>query len=347
MNPGTLIQILSDAADTLNLDPEYDRKEIVKRINRARRVLYFFENGREAFFKTEGPATSIAYPFSDGRRGNYIGLTLPPEIEKLDVLRYKGQSVTIYETHQADVAASCPSKAVHMGNQYVLQREPCEPKTFYFRIQDACDEDKKVGIYYDHGAGTKREDVVLTRDCLAKTSYPVKQLLGLTLPHDRSGVITIEQDDGTELGFYHPSVQPASVRYALHGFGAGQQFHYWATTKCADVQFDTDLVESENSMLWDNLLRYEQLQRKTNRTAGEERAFGSTQDFVQQAIEQAMKAQEADWQVLTLKPGSKRSFDSQLSVVKPPGALPRIGAYSAVGSCRPRTKSTCDGQSEW
>ena len=87
MSPGTLSQILPDAAEALGLDPVLHRPQVIKQINRARRILYLFEDGREAFFKTEGEVVSLSYQYSRDRSGVYCAITLPPEIEVIDILR--------------------------------------------------------------------------------------------------------------------------------------------------------------------------------------------------------------------------------------------------------------------
>lgn len=297
----SLAQVLQIAGDALDIDPQYERPMLVKRINQARNLLFTFVNGREAFAKVDGLIT-VACHQPGGRQTRYHAVTLPPGVLTLDKLRtLNGTNIEIFAQHSMPRQSRPPMKAVHLVGQFLFQSDPVA--TIYLRATDPADYGNRVGLEYTaFGVGTRREDLILACDPVGPSLVP-ETITTLTLPHDRQGWVIAEDETGAELASYHPKVQPGFIRYALHGVPVGTQLQWWGTREPYDVVFDTDAVEFADPSMWEELLKFAKLKRKESRTAGEQRAFMDASQFLSAQIEQALAARQGDREHLNFHNG--------------------------------------------
>ena len=318
MNRSTVSRIAPIIANALNVDVKRNRDRIMEEIHKCEHLLYsaLGDETREAFFKGGGcvPVVQFRQDCRTRCRSKYLGFSLPAEVEKAEVFRINGERIPLQGRHSGPAGEwSCRTRhcteAMDLGSGWSLPVDPCLPCHLGFKLR--ADGEKagpvSVGItYFDTNGTLQREDVEVLAHTITLTRYPVSVLAmgGITIIGERCHYLEVWEETETLVCEIHPSIDvPDFHRYALSGQVCA------TTVEFEDGQFqplrqrfDSDPVVTGDPNLWENLLQWRTLHFQTKRTPSEERAYGSSGQFLVQQAQQALKLRENDSELITIEP---------------------------------------------
>jgi hypothetical protein len=318
MNRSTVSRIAPIIANILNVDAKRDRARILEEIHKGESLLYsaLGEETREAFFKGSGCVPVVQYR-QDCRsrcRSQYLGFSLPAEVERAEVFRIDGERIPLQGRHSGPAGEwSCRprhcTEAMDLGSGWSLPVDPCLPCHLGFKLR--ADGEKagpvSVGItYFDANGTMQREDVEVLADTITLTRFPVSVLAmgGITIIGDRCHYLEVWEEMETLITEIHPSIDvPDFHRYALSGQVCATSVEFEdGQFQPLRQRFDSDSVVTGDPNLWENLMQWRTLHFQTKRTPSEERAYGSSGQFLMQQAQQALKLRESDSEIITIEP---------------------------------------------
>lgn len=318
MNPSTVSRIIPIIARALNVDEKRNRAKILEEIHECEAILYsgLGDETREAFFVHSGCVPIVEYRQDCRSRcqSNYLGFSLPADVERAEVFRIEGNRVTMQGRHAGPAGEwscrprDCP-QGMDLGKGWSLPVDPALPCLLGFKLRANGEkaEPVMVGVtYWDLNGTLKREDIEVIPDQLTFTSSTVSVLAmnGITISAGRCHYLEVWEGTDKMIAEFHPSIDtPDFHRYALNypvcsdliQFEAGQY-------QPMRQMFDTDRVVTGDPNLWRNLLQWKSLHYQTKRTPSEERAYGSAGQFLLQQASQALKLKESESEQITIMP---------------------------------------------
>lgn len=302
MNGGPFSVVKKTVADAAGLDVKnaQDNEAIYDAANDALALLWGTEAGRLALFEDMGCACAECYwQKCSNCRGSWIGISLPANVTQIHSLRVDGSVVKMVEMHHhgAYDCSCCYSScgcwsASDYGNLHWLEREPSEkqPVGVLFFVDDRKDEGLLAGVSYEDPSGIeRREDIRLTAEG-TQTSHPVACWNSITFP-ERCGWIEVRTDANELLGRYHPSIyEPRHRRFRIKGISEGTKIEWEGSTVPMKIKFDTDRVPTTDPKIWQYAIKISNLALKENRTAQEERAYGTMLTWFGQTLDQLLRS---------------------------------------------------------
>mgnify|MGYP000249246434 CR=1 FL=1 len=275
MTPAPLSKVIRVVAKATSKDPVANREEIVDLINGTIDMLYRTESLVWLYFKSDGCA--IAEAFNENCRTgpctSFTGVVMPAQLQNIRELHTDGYKYEItakrvgldypvgrdYQMGRAypagfdyPIGRGCELKAEHLPPRLLARDIPAcnDSRVVTFRSDSDEDCGKLIGVrYYDLNNREQRIDIVLGPGRVS-TGTSVGEFVEIVFP-ERCGWITVETDNGTELGRYHPSIlTPVHEWFRLQGTCAGRKVHYYGLREPMPLVFDTDLVPFSDNTLW-------------------------------------------------------------------------------------------------
>lgn len=247
------------------------RPELLDQLNDARRLFYTLNQKIRLDFHTE--ACFQVHEFYEPciqcpcEPMSYTGITLPQEIEQVEAAWIGTQPITIYnrwmEYQEGIQGRGAAIKLIDVGNDFPLQIDwhpnHCIKPVFLATNQADCG--KQVVLSFRTANGEKaRETIKLAMDGGAPTAE-VSQLDrpgGIILPADlKGGVEVYDCFGGKHLGFLSPKTAvPAFRRVKVTGACCGSIIRVRGSRKYTDVQFDWEVIETDNKLALIEAVRY-------------------------------------------------------------------------------------------
>lgn len=322
MQPSTVSRIAPIVAKVINVDLVKRRHDVLDEIYECEALLYsaLGDETREAFFIRPGCVPIVRYKHDCRNRchKDYIGFSLPADVERAEVFRIDGCRVLMRGEHAGPAGGlSCHSKScpegIDLGQGWSLPVDPDGPCMIGFRLRRdnsfTDPEPTTVGVtYYDMNGQLQREDIDVSLDEISFTSQTVKVLAiqGISISPNRCHWLEVWQDSDKKLAEFHPSIDvPNFHRYSLLGPICADQIEfrdgqYIPTRKL----YDSDTVVSGDPNLWRNLLQWKMLHYSTKRTPSEERSYASAGAFLANQAQQALRLKESDSEIVQIPDGN-------------------------------------------
>ena len=258
MTPAPLSKVIRVVAKATSKDPVTDREQLVDLINGTLELLYRTESLVWLYFKDDGCV--ITENFTENCRNgpctNFTGVVMPPQVHNVRELNTDGwqYEITQKRVNSGDYRQSqnCPRKAEELPPRLLAHDIPScgDSRVVTFRSDRQEDCGKLIGVrYYDLNNREQRVDMVLGPNRVA-TESSVGEFVEIVFP-ERCGWITVETDNGVELGRYHPSIlTPVHQWFRLQATCTGIKTHYYGLKEPMPLVFDTDLVPFSDVPLW-------------------------------------------------------------------------------------------------
>jgi hypothetical protein len=318
MNPSTVSRIAPIIARALNVDASRNREKILEEIHDCESLLYasLGDETREAFFVHGGCVPIVVFKQDCRSRcaTDYLGFSLPADVERAEVFRIDGQRVAMQGRHAGPAGQwsyrprECP-QGMDLGKGWSLPVDPALPCLLGFKLRANGEKAAPVMVgveYWDLNGTLKREDIEVLPDVLTFTSSTVAVLAmnGITISAGRCHYLEVWEEDERMIAEFHPSIDtPDFHRYALSHPVCADLVQFEAGQYVPMRQrFDTDRVVTGDPNLWRNLLQWKSLHFQTKRTAPEERAYGSAGQFLVQQAQQALRLKESETEQIIIQP---------------------------------------------
>jgi len=268
MTPAPLSKVIRVVAKATSKDPVANRDEIVDLINGTLDMLYRTESLVWLYFKADGCA--ITETFTENCRNGaftcFTGVVMPAQLQNIRELRADAYKYEITAKRVATdfalgrdyltgsdypLVRGCELKAEHLPPRLLARDIPSnDSRVVTFRSDSQEDCGKLIGVkYYDLNNREQRIDIVLGPGRVS-TGTSVGEFVEIVFP-ERCGWITVETDNGTELGRYHPSIlTPVHEWFRLQGTLPGRKIHYYGLREPMPLVFDTDLAPFSDNTLW-------------------------------------------------------------------------------------------------
>ena len=330
MQATTIAEILPIIAGHLGLDECEDREEIFREIYALRKLMFsgLGKEVKEAFFTR--PHCEVIRHFHHDCRGqcnrDYYGISLPADMTKAEVMRVDGERIEISPEfsepifgrnlccigsrrsrngHYNDAVGCnpCCILGVDLGKGWPLPIDPKGPVNLGFKYRSLagpdCEEELPltVGVSYTDMNNQIRRENIAVDETISLTTQTVKVIhqRGITLPPNRKGIIEVYDDDNL-LAEYNPNVSvPDHRRIAIGLRQEGRMVELEdALFEPQKACFDTDFVETDDPVFWQNLIMWKDLHFKTKKTPVEQGSYNAAFQVLVSQASQVLDAYESD-----------------------------------------------------
>lgn len=265
----TTSKALTWVAEELGRSLPSQRQEVLSRLNDVRRLFYtayqkirlnFYSN---VCFRLEELPEEC--PLCGDEPATYLGLTLPHEMEQVEMAWLSGIPMNIhngwyeYQTHTQGYTSK--AKVVDMGIDYPLARDwlPGTCETLRFTVENHEDCGKRIRVsYYSSTGELETREIALNLDgvCITEVSS-LKRPGGIVIMDSLVGGLTVTGGSGKIYGFIHPGTSvPAFRRLKVTNGCCGEIVHVKATRKFQEVSFDWEVIETDNKLAILEAVRY-------------------------------------------------------------------------------------------
>ena len=264
-------EALSWLASESGRSVESHRKELVEQLNDARRLFYSLNNRIRLDFHIDAcfSVKEFYEPcLTCGCEPEvYYGITLPQEMEQVESVWIGTTPVTIYNRwlqYRDGIQGKGSSvKAIDVGNDFPIQSEWHPNKCIkpVFMASNQADCGKVITVTFTNANNEERRETLKLATTGVSTTSEVRSLKrpgGIVLPADLAGGIEVyDCMGGQHLGFFHPKVDvPAFRRLKLTGVCCGSIVHVHATRRFTNVEFDWEVIETDNKLAIMEAMRY-------------------------------------------------------------------------------------------
>lgn len=257
------------------------RKFLLEQLNDSRQLLYsmykdmpLFEDDQECF---------CVHQFAQdcgSCENTYLGITLPDSMISAAAIWWSDVPVKMnsqWREYKTGIMPSdrCRLESYAQANRVATHSEiaplGCASK-LAFISELAADDGKTVTVRYFDVAGQVREDT-LELKAGEKVSFSSSALgipdRGIVLPSDLVGSVALVQasgdHEGRELGKYAPhEVVPSYQRIKLTGVCENDVVLVRGARRFTPLYFDTDVVETDNRLVWENAVHHLEHNRASN-----------------------------------------------------------------------------------
>lgn len=313
MQPSSLIEAITVAADFYGKCVKSDRAYLVKQIHKLRTAMWEEPNAREAYFKRNGCecVECITDTCGTSCRPSYSAITFDVNMVGIHLLSHNQQTIDL----SADplVSAGCCGSCSCKLYELLVEKFPLKraiprgyQNKFILKNTDSADNGKIAGIrYVNTKGGIIRADMKLDTQGVG-TEWNVGKVLELTLPR-RCGWIEAMTVDGYNLGSFHPSITaPMHMRAKLAGVRAKELVQWIGYKEPIRAIFDTDFIEFGGELHIENGLQWLDLHFR-KRDTSEERAYQACLAMFQNTGASELAAQ-ATVPAATLRPRASRQL---------------------------------------
>lgn len=249
---------------------EKDRAELLDKLNDARRLFYSLNQRIRLDFHIEAcfPVQTFFEPCGGCEcPQTYLGVTLPQEMEQVEAAWAGTQPITIYNRwleYQDGIQGRGNSlKMVDVGNDFPLQIdwEPGKCIKPAFVATNNKDFNKKVTVSFTNANGEERTETITlcqAGSTITSEAMTIKRPGGIVLPPDLVGAIEVfDCMGGKHLGYLSAAVEvPAFRRVKIVDACCGALVRIRGTRRYTDVQFDWEVIETDNKLAILEALRY-------------------------------------------------------------------------------------------
>lgn len=207
---------------------------------------------------------------------SYRGVTLPRDFQTVEAMWYDSAPVELWgrwrEWQQGmSNPKDCGLDSYVVGNTFPTERDilPNHPRSIIVSPLDAADVGKTILIRGTAIGGAPFEERLELCNMPVKTSQHLMSLNrpGGVVKDVTLGRVVIAEEGGRVLSIYGPDeTVPAYTRIKITGLPDGcRHVNIRAARKYVELYEDSDVVESDNKLLWETMARWLKLNRKEGR----------------------------------------------------------------------------------
>lgn len=243
------------------------RKEALERLNDVRRLFYsLYDHARMNFYvEVCLPVQSFCMP-CESCGDSYLGITLPPEANQAESMWINRSPIPLYndwyeyQTFRR-IDQSGTLKGIDLGSDFPLQTDNQKPCRMRFTAVAKEDVGKIVRLnFLDSNHERQEVALKLAADGVVTAAHVLRldKPGGIVLPVDLvGGVIVQNADTNKKLAMLHPKRPvPGFRRIKFTGLAEGDQVFIKATRRFMPVEFDWEVIETDNKLAILDAYRY-------------------------------------------------------------------------------------------